>query len=87
MSRLKKLVRDKNNEIQKLRTENVQVLAKSAADDEHEKKVKQLQSQVSSYLKKTNELKSEMKRKDEKNDNLTKDLAFATDQQKTTSEK
>lgn len=42
MSRLKKLVRDKNSEIMKLRTENTQVLAKSAADDEQEKKVKQL---------------------------------------------
>ena len=68
LARTKKQLREKEKEITKLRTENAQANLKNTNEEEQEKKVKQLQSQVSSYLKKSNELKVELKKRDEKND-------------------
>ena len=82
LARAKKAVREKEKEISRLRSENSQAYAKSANEEEQDKKVKQLQSQVSSYLKKTQEMKQEIKLKEDKNEQLSKELAKASEAQK-----
>ena len=77
-ARVRKQLREKEKELQKLRSETT--AQANQHDEELEKRVKQLQVQVNGYLKKTQELKNEIRKKDEKNEQLTKDLSQAADQ-------
>lgn len=72
LARTKKQLREREKEILRLKAaENSKQgeVAVSAQDNELlEKKIKQLSGQVNTYVKKTTEMKTELKKKDEKNE-------------------
>ena len=73
LAKLKKTVKDKDKEILKLKQEisnaaSINAKFTETNEEENNKKIKKLEVQVSSYLKKTQDLKSEATRKDGKID-------------------
>ena len=82
MQKVKKLLREKEKEVLKLKVEHTnQASQQTIAEEEHERRVKQLMSQLNQAHKKTTEMKAEMKKREEANEQLTKDLATATESQ------
>ena len=57
------------------------------SEEENAKKIKKLEVQVSTYLKKTQDLKSDATRKDGRIEQLTKELEKASGEAKTATEK
>lgn len=92
LAKLKKTVKDKEKEILKLKQEisnaaSINAKFTETNEEENNKKIKKLEVQVSTYLKKTQDLKSEAARKDGKIEQLNKDLEKLNTEAKQSSEK
>ena len=75
LARIKKQLKDKEKEILRLKAvenQNRDEVAVTTQDNEQlEKKVKQLQGQISTQNKKTQEIKQELRRKEDQNEKLS----------------
>jgi len=85
LQRIRKMLREKEKEVQKLKSDGAtQASLKQLADEESDKKLKQLNTL---HQKRTQEMRMEMKKLEEQNQQLVQELATAADVQKQHSER